>query len=251
LRQGLAIRGLTEELGPGTITLDIVPEPARRNVNRLKEDDLERLLEWAGVPTEMWPGLVDSLYDWTDSDDIARKDGAETEDYYGRLDPPYKAKNGPLDTVGELLLVKGFTNSILSGGVLSVGVPGTEPVPVEGIEPLLTTYGDGRVNVNAAGRDVLLTLPGMDESKADAIIQEREGMVDDKGNKVDAYFKSVTDLFGRVPGLDPSMQPYITTDSSVYRVTSVGTCQGVARTIGCIVKAAGKDFIVVRWREEE
>jgi general secretion pathway protein K len=251
LSQGLAVRGMTDPLGEGTITLDIVPEPARRNVNNLAEDDWERILDWAGVPEELWPTLIDSYFDWKDPDDEPRKNGAETDDYYSRLTPPIRAKNGAFDTVGELLLVKGFTNSILSGGLLSTGSETQPPVTVKGIEQLLTTYGDGRVNVNAADMNVLMTLPGVDEIVAGAIIEEREGWVRQGGKKVDTSFKGVNDVFARIPGLDPKLNAYITTDSKIFRVTSVGEVNGVKRTIWCIARYAGGKMTVVRWREED
>jgi general secretion pathway protein K len=147
LSEGLAIRGLKEELGDGEIELDIVPEPARRNVNLLKDDDWERMLEVSGVPEEMWDELIDCVLDWIDKDEAVRLKGAETEDYYSRLDRPYKAKNGPLDAVGELLLVKGFNRAILYGGTIKIGSEAgsifaddkEEPIDVTGIDDMLTT----------------------------------------------------------------------------------------------------------------
>jgi len=43
-----------------------------------------------------------------DADDTARAEGAEQE-YYDGLPRPYTVRNGPLDTIEELLLVRGFT----------------------------------------------------------------------------------------------------------------------------------------------
>ena len=58
--------------------------------------------------------LADSLLDYRDGDDEPRPEGAE-QDYYDRLPQPYLIKNGPLGTVEELLLVKGFTGAIVYG----------------------------------------------------------------------------------------------------------------------------------------
>src|SRR5690606_18169218 len=58
--------------------------------------------------------LADAVIDWRDKDDEAGPEGAESE-YYATLNPPYKAKNRPLDTVEELLMVKGFNGRILYG----------------------------------------------------------------------------------------------------------------------------------------
>ena len=58
--------------------------------------------------------IADAILDWMDEDDESRPYGAE-RDYYERLDPPYTTKNGPLDTVEELLLIRGVTPQLLFG----------------------------------------------------------------------------------------------------------------------------------------
>jgi type II secretory pathway component PulK len=58
--------------------------------------------------------VINSILDWLDPDDTPRENGAES-DYYQTLNPPYNAKNGPLDSIDELLLVKGVTPQMLYG----------------------------------------------------------------------------------------------------------------------------------------
>jgi type II secretory pathway component PulK len=58
--------------------------------------------------------IADSILDWIDPDDEPREFGAESE-YYSQLDPPYAPKNGPLETIEELLLVRGVTPWLLFG----------------------------------------------------------------------------------------------------------------------------------------
>ena len=251
LADGADITGLVEPLGDGTITLSIVPEPARRNVNKLTEDDWERIFEVAGVPVDMWPELIDAFFDWKDSEEPedTRPDGAES-DYYEDLDPPYKAKNGPLDTVGELLLIKGFAKTILEGGILG-GDESDDGVSIMGIGDMLTTYGDGKVNVNSAVPRVLMTLPDIDELVAGAIIEEREGWVNNEGEVEDTPFESEDDFFSRIPGLSPSLRKYVTTDSDYYRVTSVGTVGGVSREVWAVVRYSRASLTILRWREQD
>jgi hypothetical protein len=62
----------------------------------------------------MTEDVADAILDWLDTDEQPREYGAEA-DYYATLDPPYGAKNGPLETVEELLLVKGVTPLLLFG----------------------------------------------------------------------------------------------------------------------------------------
>jgi type II secretory pathway component PulK len=58
--------------------------------------------------------VADAILDWIDEDDEAREYGAESA-YYSTLEPPYAPKNGPLDTVEELLRVRGVTPEMLFG----------------------------------------------------------------------------------------------------------------------------------------
>ncbi len=62
----------------------------------------------------MTEDVADAILDWIDPDDEPREFGAES-DYYQQLTPAYSAKNGPLDTIGELLLVRGVTPDLLFG----------------------------------------------------------------------------------------------------------------------------------------
>jgi type II secretory pathway component PulK len=66
----------------------------------------------------MTEDVANSILDWLDPDDTPRTDGAE-EDYYDTLSPPYHCKNGPLDSLEELLLVKGVTPQLLYGNDLN------------------------------------------------------------------------------------------------------------------------------------
>ena len=72
-------------------------------------DVLSRLPQVENVPE-----LINALLDWRDADNDTREGGAES-DYYNTLEPPYNAKNGPFDSIEELLLVKGFNAAILYG----------------------------------------------------------------------------------------------------------------------------------------
>jgi len=251
LKEGASVT-VTEKAGDGAVTVTIVTEKARRNVNTLKTElEWEKVLEVGGIPEDMWPKLIDPALDWIDTDNSPRPgDGAETEDYYATIEPPIRAKNGPLDTVGELLLVKGFTPVILYGGVLDPGAEGAAQITVSGIADLLTVYGGAQVNVNAATRRVLQSVPGMDDVLAGAVVEERAGY-EGKG----AFFKDDADLFKRIPELnDENIRKYITTQKeNYYRVTSVGEVQGVRRRVGSVVRfnADRGRLTILRWQEEE
>ncbi|MCH8235789.1 MAG: general secretion pathway protein GspK [Chloroflexi bacterium] len=92
-------------------------ESARVNLNTLlvadagAEDGGRRvLLALPGMTEE----IADAILDWIDPDDEPREFGAEV-DYYSGLNPPYAPKNGPLETIEELLLVRGVSPELLLG----------------------------------------------------------------------------------------------------------------------------------------
>lgn len=58
--------------------------------------------------------LADAILDFIDSDDTPRTNGCESE-YYSALSPAYPAKNSPLESLDELLLVRGVTSQLLYG----------------------------------------------------------------------------------------------------------------------------------------
>lgn len=78
-----------------------------------------------GVPG-MTEDVADSILDWIDEDDEPREYGCEIE-YYSQLPTPYAPTNGPIQSVEQLLLVRGVTPELLFGmdqnrnGVLDSG----------------------------------------------------------------------------------------------------------------------------------
>ena len=73
-------------------------------------DPASRLLMIPGMTYE----LADAILDFIDADDTPRTNGCESE-YYSSLSPSYPAKNSPLESLDELLLVRGVTSELLFG----------------------------------------------------------------------------------------------------------------------------------------
>ena len=58
--------------------------------------------------------VADAILDFVDADDETREFGAE-RDYYSQLPTPYAPVNGPLQSIEQLLLVRGVTPELLFG----------------------------------------------------------------------------------------------------------------------------------------
>ncbi len=100
------------------VRFGITDEASKLNLNAATEAQLLTLVTAAlGENTEVEPQqIVDAILDWRDDDTLPRGEAGDTErTYYSALPKPYRVKNGPFDTVEELLLVKGVTPAILYG----------------------------------------------------------------------------------------------------------------------------------------
>jgi len=121
-----------EDLG-GRLNLNLITDPTYATVTKGRFLELCNELGLVnGVE------LTDALIDWLDNDAGEEPNGAESNYYLG-LEHPYPAKNGPIDTLSELAMVKGFDSETLKL-----------------LEPQVTLFGSDKINVNTASREVLL-----------------------------------------------------------------------------------------------
>jgi type II secretory pathway component PulK len=140
---------LDDEGYPGGLRYGLENESARVNINALLWLESQPGMQGAGrallmALPNMTEDIADAIMDYIDEDTEPREFGAEDE-YYFELDPPYLAKNAPLDTVEELLLVRGVTPQLLFGadanrnGVLDSGeaLAATETEATTGAAALL------------------------------------------------------------------------------------------------------------------
>lgn len=103
----------------------------------------------------MTEDTANAILDWLDEDDTPRAGGAESETY-SSMTPPYRCKNGPLDSLEELLLVRGVTPRLLFGndrnrnGKLDPDEDDGSGVLDRGWQAYLTVYSVER-NVDDAG----------------------------------------------------------------------------------------------------
>ena len=166
---------------------------------------LKNLLINRGTSPENADVIVDSILDWQDADDLHRLNGAES-DYYMSLPNPYKAKNGDIETLEELILVKGITPDILYGAD-----------KMKGIIRYLTIYSKtGAINIKVAPKEVLAAIPGMNSDMVDQIIEFRQS----------AEINGLEDITNIVGANYPLMAPYISfgpgSSPGVYTVEATG-----------------------------
>lgn len=153
--------GESAPLGAGGYRLRFEDLSARVNVNRTDPELLVNLAQQTGLDLGSAQDVADAILDWIDGDDLHRPRGAERDWYETRGLPP--PRNAAVFRLAELLRVKGMTREILYGGGR-----------YKGLVRFLTTEGSGRVNVNSAPIEVLLSIPGMDAGTAAQLLAARE-----------------------------------------------------------------------------
>jgi general secretion pathway protein K len=175
------------ELGKGKFTLSIVDLERKFNLNTADEPILQQAFIRMGADPGEFPAILSAIQDWMDADDDIHLNGAESDDYQ-TLQPPYYAKNRPIDDLSELLLVRGVTPEIFWGpantnhspGALqrklsplgTVSSPYSYPV---GLADLFTPLSAGKLNINTASLMALQVVPGIDENRASRIVMLRSG----------------------------------------------------------------------------
>jgi general secretion pathway protein K len=148
-------------LGAGEFSYRLADEEARLNLNTASAGRLRRLLQTLGLDRRARDVVVDSLQDWTDGDELSRANGAESDDHYLKLPVPYRARNGRLQDLAELLQIRGVTPELYAG---AEGRPGLAEVT--------TVFGRETVNLNTAPPPVLAAL-GLSEAEIGDLVQAR------------------------------------------------------------------------------
>jgi len=178
--------------------------------------------------------LIDCLEDWKDEGDLHKLNGAESDDPFYE-DRGYACKNGPLDSVEELLLVKGWTEDILYGKEED-----EEGDAIYGIAELLTVWGDGKVNLNSAETNVLLSYTMFDDWMLEDLFEMRKGLDGEEGT-LDDGFDNLREL--GVDGLGFKLQ------TEFVKVTSIGEVSGIQYRISCIFLLKQKNAVPMYWEE--
>lgn len=245
------------ELGDGRFSVKIVDLERKFNLNSALPETEKRLiinraLTLMGVEAGDAETIQDSIFDWIDPDDKPHLNGTESDFYLG-LTPPYVAKNGPIDDLAELLLIRGITPDIYwgpraYGHRFNLPRPGSR----SGLEPTLQSYplglvdfftplSNGRININTAPAHVLQLLPGIDPNVAENIIRARAGPDGAEGTEDDTPFLNVAGLNPAVvPGIIPEMLAryavICSVQSSTFEVTVDAQIGNTRRTFVAIVR---------------
>jgi hypothetical protein len=266
----LANLSLTDnQLGAGRFSVRIQDSDRKFNINMAAAhpEIVMQGLILMGVDAAEGPHIVNAIADWVDRDDQTRMGSSDTEsDYYMTLRPAYPAKNGPIDDITELMMIKGITPAMFygsgSGAALTRGLPISNrfnrardeeiSYPI-GLADLFTSIG-ARLNPNTASVNTLQLIPDVDHNLAQAIIQTRAGPNGLEGDEDDMPFRSIGEM-QNVPGMTSQILQIFSrvgaTRSSTFEVEVDVEIDAVKRTFYAVLRRTGNNQIVtlfMYWR---
>ncbi len=246
------------ELGSGRFWVKIVDCERKININLAAGNDpnnslLQRVFAQMGVDAAESPAVLNSILDWIDRDDMTRVGGAES-DYYQGFTPPYYAKNGPIDDITELLLVKGVTQELFWGPACTNHSPAAFQVKVNrfnleqgppsypiGLVDIFTPVSSGRVNINTARPEVLEMIPMVDQFAAAEIVRQRAGPDGVEGTEDDTPWRNVGELVNVIPSNQVVAQlgRYCDVRSSTFEVHVTAEISGYQRRFVALLARTG------------
>jgi general secretion pathway protein K len=196
----------------GNVSLSIVDETRKLPINSMVKNGapnvlaiakVQRLFKILDVNTDLIQGIIDWI---TPTGANASGDGG---DFYMRLIPPYQPRFGPMPTIGDLQMVKGFNEPIFNR-----------------VSRFLTVMPEPAVNANTASPQVIASLePELMEDQK--IVQE---IVE---ARIIRPFSQPTDIMN-LPGVGPAGQRLsqdLVMRSQFFTINGTGTYAGARKII--------------------
>jgi type II secretory pathway component PulK len=261
-------------LGEGSTTVRVIDETGKININALVVDasalqptagaqpaqvrraaprgaqarEAQTVSPWIQITQDLFqrlgvdPLLVGALIDWVDVDDIPTGSGGAESAHYRGLEKPYGSRNGAMETIAELRLIRGFTDEVL----LKLGARRVGGI----IDPATNLYltalplpqgGGWRVNLNTTPAAILSSLTREVGQFAEVIVQQRAQHRIEKIAELQQLGISGEALqdFERLGTLTPSY----------YAIEARGTVGDMVKQITALIKAsADHGSQTVYWR---
>ena len=229
-------------IGEGTIEVRIKDEDGRVPINALVRPngvdvnkDVEQRLRSLISQLGGRPEVVDALIDWIDVDEaVTGVEGAEHEYYKPQ---GYGCKNGPIDSLDELSMVRGFDKELLSDKKL--------------LHYLTVAQTDGKINVNTAPIEVLRAVLGtqttalaqpLNDSDIEDIVRYRDEHELKNIQDLNAVVKISTAQAGNIASL-------LKISSTFFTVFSKCSLGKVVHNAEALLQRDGKNVTTISWRE--
>jgi general secretion pathway protein K len=214
--------------GDAQIEVRITDDSGKIDLNAANNQDvLVNLFMANGVEHDQAQALADAVLDWRDPDDDSRPNGAEIAQYKS-AGLRYGPKNAPFDTVSELQQVLGMNYALYAK-----------------LEPSLTIYS-GRSDPSAAfasSPEALMAM-GCTREQAEQLIQQRQAVASSEIASAGLIGCDGNPLVAGGGGLTYSVK------SRAKLPNGASTTLDATIRMGG-VSAAGRPFVILRWRDGE
>lgn len=243
------------------ISYRLQPEDGRLNVNSLIQtatDEQNKQMRpvferfFRNYDFKKSEATVDAIIDWLDENTDHEPNGAEGEDYYLRLNPPIKIKDGQMYSLSEICQIKGITYKLIYDSQAPADwvenqkelkfqteeektlIQEADWIPANNLTAYILPSGDSayKININAARYHVLMALSdSMSKEAVMALFKLRE--------QKDNYLENLGDLktlpefqlevgegltlYDEVVGSSTELSGFLKTKGEIYRLTGVGT----------------------------
>jgi len=183
--------------------------------------------------------ILEAITDWIDKDDQEVGIEETESSYYFSLSPSYDCRNGPLEFLEEILLIRGITEQLYYGTDEHVG-----------LRDLVTVHGsDGNVNINSAPKAVL---KGLHNLMSDELAEKMVTFRQDEENK--DVLQNISWPVSSVNQWDSNVvfdAKQATTKSSYFRVLSRAENNEMVKLMTGVIHRQSPDEIVSIYRKVE
>jgi len=234
-------------------------ESSKINVNALGPENyliLKHLIVFLGFENSAAEAIAAAVVHWKDADSDAAvpPNGAEDDDYM-TLEKPYHCKNLPLDSLEELLLIKGMTPEIFAAIKDYVTV-----YPKDATSLSININTAAELAIRALGHYAVERIPDSGteadaDSLAKKIIDYRAGddktllTADDRSVELDKADEM--NLIGGEPNLLTNLQPMLTVSSAYFRANIRGVDESSLVKSDIEAVFGHEDFKVVYWKRKQ
>lgn len=221
-------------VGDGFVQVKIHDEASKINVNKLATgfgtvtgDNMRAFMTRFLEHFELKEEITYSITDWIDTNDLEENMGGAESSYYESLEESYGAKNNPLDSLQELRLIKGIDDEVFKK-----------------IKDFLAVHSDGKINVNTASKEVLMSLS--------------EDLTGDITDEIIAYrlenpFQQIEDVKNNISISEDvynGISSFIDVKSNYFSISSTGEVNQSRKTINAIIDRSGTKPKIKYWRVE-
>ncbi|MBS0457351.1 MAG: general secretion pathway protein GspK [Proteobacteria bacterium] len=210
------------QLGEAKLSIHIVDESGKVDLNGAPPDLLRHLLLAVGAPDPQASSLAAAIVDYRDPDDLLTPGGAESAEYKA-AGLPYGPKNQPFENVSELQRVLGMDQRLYAA-----------------LRPYVTVYASGTPNPAFAQGPVLQAL-GLSQDNAAQFLGQRQ-----------SWQPSAP---GAAPTLPGGQVLVAQAGSGTYDISSQAALpDGTTLSVDAIVRTSqpgpfGQIYVPLQWRE--